>query len=358
MAKTGRAFFQRAILGSMLLCITVFLFFSEGQAETANEPGIFITGGEITEAPPESPAEIPVWDVSIDIIGINDIIFQPETGPVNVEETIVKDAATHHDLDKLRDFDYLITQFYASDYNTGLLPGDIDVDLFLRTDLTIDDAPGPKVLIFHTHSTEMYADSILRETAYATDPMEGVMGAGAELAKILKEKHGIAVLHHVGRYDIVNGMAQISGAYERMEPSVRQLLADNPSIKMAIDLHRDGLRDGVPPMVADINGQQTARLMFVNGLSRTKQGENHYPVPWLENPYLTENLLISFRMQLAANEYYPGLMRKVYLKPYRYSLHVLPHTLLVEAGAQNNTKQEAYAAMALLADVIAKVLKT
>jgi stage II sporulation protein P len=345
----------------MLLCLTVILFLSEGQAEPAGVPEENIFFEEIKEEPQPGPADVPLWDVPAetveDIIGINDIIFQPETGPVDAEETIVKDAATYHDLDKLRDFEYLVTQFYASDHNTGLLPGDIDADLFLQADLKTDGAAGPKVLIFHTHSTEMYADSFLRETAYATDPMEGVMGAGAELARALTEKHGIEVLHHVGRYDIVNGKAQLSGAYERMEPAIRQLIADNPSIKLVIDLHRDGLRDGVPPMVTEINGQPTARLMFVNGLSRTKQNDIFSPVPWLENVHLTENLMLSFRMQLAVNEYYPGLMRKVYLKPYRYSLHMHPHTLLVEAGAQNNTKQEAYNAMGPLAEVIAKTFE-
>ena len=357
MTKTGRAFFQRAMLGLMMLCFTVFLIFSEGSAEPGGPVEILQSEEEPTEALEEMEQAPPAFDAPVDVIGINDIIFQPETGPVNVEETLVQDAATPGDLEKLRDFDYLTTQFYAADNNTGLLPGDIDADLFLQTDLTLDGTPGPKILIFHTHSTEMYADSMLRETAYATDPMEGIMGAGAELTRILTERHGIAVLHHTGRYDIVNGVSQIAGAYERVEPVVRQLLADNPSVTLAIDLHRDGLRDGVPPMVTEINGRQAARLMFVNGLSRTKQGDSFQPVPWLENPYLTGNLLISFRMQLAANEQYPGLMRKVYLKPYRYSLHMLPHTLLVEAGAQNNTKQEAYAAMELLADVIAKVLK-
>jgi stage II sporulation protein P len=61
-------------------------------------------------------------------------------------------------------------------------------------------------------------------------------------------------------------------------------------------------------------------------------------------------------MQLSANERYPGFARKVYLKPYRYSLHMLPKTLLVEVGAQNNTKQEALNAMEPLAEILAKVV--
>jgi stage II sporulation protein P len=342
--------------------MAVLLLWLEGHAETAatqpmqpaphEAPENAAPHGEASE---DYGAVISPWDNPPDIIGLNDIVFQPETGPIDVEESFVKDAVTPQDVEKLRDFEYLTRQFFMSDANTGLLPSDINVDAFMQADLTIDMAePGPKILIFHTHSTEMFSDSIIRETAYATDPMEGVMGVGRELAKILTERYGIEVLHHTGRYDIVNGKAQISGAYERMETPLRQLLEDNPSIQLAIDLHRDGLREGVPPMLTDINGNPAARIMFVNGLSRTRRGDVSAPVPWLENPYVTENLNLSFRMQLHANELYPGFTRKVYLKPYRYSLHLLPKTLLVEVGAQNNTKQEAYNAMAPLAEILAQ----
>jgi stage II sporulation protein P len=270
---------------------------------------------------------------------------------------LVKEALTRADWEKLYDFDYLLHHFYLAETNTGLMQTDIDIGSFLDTKLSLaSGVPGPKILIFHTHSTEMFADSRLREPTAETDPMEGVMGAGRYLAELLTNQYGIETLHHTGRYDIFNGKAQITGAYERMEPSIRRILAANPSIRLVIDLHRDGLREGVPPMVTEINGKPTARIMFVNGLSRTRKGEVHTPVPWLPNPYINENLMLSFQMQLHANQLYPGFARKVYLKPYRYSLHMLPLSLLVEVGAQNNTKQESLNAMEPLAEILAQVV--
>ena len=46
----------------------------------------------------------------------------------------------------------------------------------------------------------------------------------------------------------------------------------------------------------------------------------------------------------------------IYLKGYRYNLHYLPKSLLVEVGAQTNTYQEVQNAMEPLADVLDKVL--
>ena len=61
-------------------------------------------------------------------------------------------------------------------------------------------------------------------------------------------------------------------------------------------------------------------------------------------------------MQLEANKRFPGLMRKILIKPYRYSLYMRPKSLLVEVGAQTNTVVEAKNAIEPLADVLAKVI--
>ena len=61
-------------------------------------------------------------------------------------------------------------------------------------------------------------------------------------------------------------------------------------------------------------------------------------------------------MQILANKLYPGLNRKIYVNAYRYSLNMLPKSLLIEVGAQTNSKQEALNAIDFLADILAKVL--
>ena len=62
-------------------------------------------------------------------------------------------------------------------------------------------------------------------------------------------------------------------------------------------------------------------------------------------------------MEVAAETFYPGFTRRIYLKGYRYNMHLCPKSMLVEVGAQTNTLEEAMNAMEPLADIIDKVIK-
>ncbi|MCL2577594.1 MAG: stage II sporulation protein P [Defluviitaleaceae bacterium] len=251
---------------------------------------------------------------------------------------------------QLSDFNYLTRNIFLVDPRTKLLETDIDAAEFLAKDFTIDTSEGPQVLIIHAHSMEMFADSD------PSDPFTGVFGVGRRLAEILEQQHSLEVLHHTERFDVVNGIPNRQGSYERLEPAVRRILADNPSIQVVIDLHRDGVGAHVAPMVTYIEGERAAQIMFVNGLSRRYRSGVITPVNYLPNPYQRENLAFSMNLQLAANQMYPGLARRVYLLEFRYSLHMAPRSILLEVGAQNNTFQEALNAVPAIANIIAAVV--
>ena len=172
---------------------------------------------------------------------------------------------------------------------------------------------------------------------------------------MLEEEYGIGVLHDKGQYDVVNGQGQITGAYERMEPPIREILKKYPSIAVCIDLHRDGVAEGTR-LVTEIEGKSCAQVMFFNGLCRLNKNGVPQPISGLENPYLKENLAFSLQMKTAAERLYPDFTRKIYLNAYRFSLHMLPRSTLIEVGAQTNTKEEAWNAMKPLAEVLASVL--
>lgn len=249
-------------------------------------------------------------------------------------------------MDKLRDYNYLLSKFYTVDSTTMTNSDQLNADKFMAKNMKISqDTTGPKVLIFHTHSQEAFADSI------AGDVSTSIVGMGAYLAERLNEK-GIETLHHDAVYDLVNGKLDRSNAYELSEIGVREILNQYPSIEVVIDLHRDGVREDMH-LITEIDGKQTARIMFFNGLSRTKTNGD---ISYLYNPYIQDNLAFSFQMQLTAESMYPGLARKIYLKGYRYSLHMMPKSLLIEAGAQTNTVEELRNAMDLLAEILNQVL--
>ena len=56
-------------------------------------------------------------------------------------------------------------------------------------------------------------------------------------------------------------------------------------------------------------------------------------------------------------ELFEGFTKPIYLKGYRYNLHLKERSLLIELGNENNTVEEAMNAAAPLAKVIADVLK-
>ncbi|MDR1067047.1 MAG: stage II sporulation protein P [Clostridiales bacterium] len=283
-----------------------------------------------------------------EVLGVDDIVFQHETPGADTYDNFGKENFTIDDVGELRDLAALKSKFYIVDNRTGLSEDLFNVDKFLQADLVINEkAKGPKILVFHTHGNEKYADS--------AGQGDGVIGFGEALCGILNEKYGIETLHDTSSFDVINGQSHILGAYERMEPVIKKILADNPSVQVAIDVHRDGVDESVR-LVSDVDGKPTAQLMFFNGLSKQyKEGELQ-DIKSLPNKHRETNLAFSFRMQMAANALYPGITRKVYLNAFRYSLHMLPKSLLVEVGAQTNVEEEALNAAEPLADILASVI--
>lgn len=244
---------------------------------------------------------------------------------------------------KLQEFDYLRQNFYQVDNTTTIGSDQLDANKLLAKDLKLkSNVKGPQILIYHTHSQEGYKDTTPGDASMT------IVGVGDYLETLLENKYGIEVLHHKGVYDMPNR----DNAYSNALPELEKILQETPSIEVVIDLHRDGVPEN-RHLVTEIDGKPTAKIMFFNGLSRTtSQGELSY----LSNPYIADNLALSFQMQLAAAEYFPDLTRKIYLKGYRYNLHLCPKSMLVEVGAQTNTFEEARNAMEPLAAILSYVL--
>lgn len=260
----------------------------------------------------------------------------------NAKWFVPAEQVMEYDWASMEDYETLLSTFYAID-SQALAGSDLlNLESLRGKDLTIDKtAPGPQILIYHTHSLEAFADSV------PGDRSQTIVGVGDFLTQLLEEEYGYSVLHHTEEYDTVR-----DDAYAKSLPAIEQLLAENPTIQVVIDLHRDA---GSPDrnMVVDINGKKTARFMFFNGISRSKKTGD---IAYLANPNLEENLAFSFQMQVKAGEYYPGLTRKIYIKQYRYNMHFRGRTLLIELGDENNTVEEAMNACYPIAHLLDMVL--
>ena len=249
-------------------------------------------------------------------------------------------------MERLNDFEYLVSNFYTVDSVTYINPSELNASELLGKDLRIDlSTGGSKILIYHTHSQETFADS-------DNDPSTSIVGIGRYLTEILNNKYKIPTMHHEGVYDLINGKLDRSEAYEFAKPEVEQILAENPSIEVVIDLHRDGVAD-TTHLVTEINGKPTAQIMFFNGLSRTRVNGD---LAGMANPYLQDNLAFYLQMKIAAEQKNPAFARRNYLRGYKYNMDLMPRMLLIEAGAQTNTVEEMRNAMEVLADLLNSVL--
>ena len=247
-------------------------------------------------------------DVAVEDRETYEMILSRQAGDENKTDEAVQTDGTAKkpdiSLEKLKDFDYLMGHFYTVDSSTSVDPEQLNAQTLLGKDLTIDQSgEGPKVLIYHTHSQEAFADSRKGEER------DTIVGVGEYLAQLLNETYQIPTLHHKGVYDLIDGKLDRSRAYELALPEVEKILKENPGIEVVIDLHRDGVGDSTH-LVEEINGKPTAQIMFFNGMSRTKANG---PIEYLKNPYIEDNLAFSLQMQLAAQKY-PGFTRRIYLE--------------------------------------------
>ncbi len=276
---------------------------------------------------------------------------QSETQDGSLLQILPRDPArepvTILDEASLRDYNYLLNNFFAVDPSTTPLESQINYDSLMSRDLSLTtDNSKPQILIYHTHSQEAFIDSV------EGDVNDTIVGVGNRLTEILTDTYGYNVIHHTQVYDMIDGELDRNRAYTLAAPDIQQILDENPSIEVVIDLHRDGV-DG-HKFVKEIDGKPTAQIMFFNGLSRTaRNGE----IDYLPNPYIEDNLAFSFQLQLKAAQHYPGWTRNIYLQSLRYNLHMRPKSLLIESGTQLNTVEEELNAMEVLADILNQVLR-
>ena len=244
---------------------------------------------------------------------------------------------------------YLLEKLYIVDSTTSVKKSMFPVKKLLSEDMSLAKSPDgkdgkPQILVYHTHAvSEGFADG-------KTGKNHKIAEVGEELCKVLRKK-GYSVLHDTSDYDMVNGKLDRSKAYAKALTNLKRILEANPSIQVIIDLHRDGIGSN-DKALTNINGRKTARIMFFNGLSRNSKKE----IKYLKNDNLFGNLSFSLKLKLKAMELYPGFTKPVYLKGYRYNLHLKKRSMLVELGNQNNTFEEALNATKPLADIIDGVL--
>lgn len=211
----------------------------------------------------------------------------------------------------------------------------------LDWDLTGD---APKVLILHTHATESYTrqpgEIYEEDSDYRTfNASYNMLSIGEELTRVLTAG-GISVLHDRTLHDYPS----YNGSYDHARQTIRAYLEAFPSITMVIDLHRDAMdfeQDPQLTTLATVGGQRSAQLMLVAGTDHN-----------VSYSHWEENLAMGVKLTAILEKMYPGITRPIQLRPQRFNLDMTPGSLLVEVGANGNTRQEAVTAVRALGAAI------
>ena len=122
------------------------------------------------------------------------------------------------------------------------------------------NSPEPQVLIMHTHATECYrmSQGLWADPAggaRTTDRASNMCAVGRVMADTLNAA-GIHTLHD----ETLNDYPSYNGSYANSRAVVQQYLAQYPSIKVVVDVHRDAIENAegarMAP-VAEIQGQKS-----------------------------------------------------------------------------------------------------
>ena len=209
-------------------------------------------------------------------------------------------------------------------------------------------AEGAQILIIHTHSSEAYTPAGLdkyeaSDEARTEDTQYNIVRVGDELTAVL-ENAGLHVIHDRGIYDYPS----YTGSYTRSAQAIANWLADYPSIRMVIDVHRDALGENgtVYKTMAEEDGVCASQVMMLIGTDESGLAHSGW----------RDNLALAVYLQQAVSTAHPTLMRPVQLVPQRYNQHLSPGSMILEVGSSGNTLQEALAAVRLFGESAAPAL--
>lgn len=222
----------------------------------------------------------------------------------------------------------------------------IDIEKLLKEPLNIKfDKKGPKVLVYHTHTSESYVPkaSDLDKKAipsFSSDTRYSVVRVGEELTKNLK-KYGIDVLHNGTVHDTVR-----DAAYGVAIKTLEKYKKSYPSVKVYLDIHRDAASDTKKlRLTKKINGKDAAQIMFVVGTNGN-----------LPHPDWQENLKFALKLQQKLNDKYPGLARPIWISKNRYNQHVSDEAIIIEVGGDGNLISECLESTKYLAEALNEVM--
>lgn len=305
---------------------------AEQEPETSSE-ATDETPSEASQSPAVDASEIPENQQPPDDYSI------PEEyqGPIIEEDMSVSDTTGY-------------LSFGAGVIKNSTSLSDEEAQQYLEAENPVQiDSDGPQVLIMHTHATESFepydtGTYDTRHTWRTTDNTQNIVAAGEVMAEAIRS-YGIEVLHDETQHDYPS----YNGSYDRSAETVKGILAQYPSIKVVLDIHRDAIISGdtVTAPVVESDEGTAAQVMIISGCD---DGTMDYP-DW------RENLAFAIDLQQQMEADHPGFTRPVLFDYRFYNQNLTTGSLLIEVGGHGNTLSQAKLAGEWIGESLAALLK-
>ena len=235
--------------------------------------------------------------------------------------------------------------------NTSVSSADIAAEITNPLPFAVEwNSPDPQILIMHTHATEDYRLSAglwyrPGDGSRTTDRDLNMCAVGRVMADTLNAA-GLNTLHD----ETLNDYPSYTGSYANSRTVVQQYLAQYPSIKVVLDVHRDAIEreNGTRcAPVCTIDGRQAAQVMIICGCDNGTS---------VQLPAWRQNLRFAAAWERSMEAKYPGLTRPVLFSYRFYNQDLTTGSLLIEIGGHGNNLNEALYAGYLAAQGLADAL--
>ncbi|HEY8346604.1 MAG TPA: stage II sporulation protein P [Symbiobacteriaceae bacterium] len=203
----------------------------------------------------------------------------------------------------------------------------------------------PLVGIYHTHDWESYISEFptlkvekpedLLQIQSEDHTRRTVKDLGLNLALRLKEQ-GITTVYA----DATHQRLGYNYAYTASRETARQILREHPSVKILLDIHRDGAW-GLDTTTM-VRGQRVAQVRCIIGRNQPR---------WEENKAFCDRLMERL------DQMYPGMALPTRVQEDRYNQDLLPGAILLEIGGALNHFDEADRAVTYLSEALAALIR-
>lgn len=185
----------------------------------------------------------------------------------------------------------------------------------------------PRLLIYHTHTTESYlaSEKDTTKSAFNMDLAKNVCAVGNVIKEELEKNYGIAVIHD----ETMHNVGDYNGAYKKSGITVDKYLKAYGDFDLVIDIHRDGIKNK-NLVTTKINGENVAQIMFVMAKGNPRYAKQ-------------KNLVDS--MIGISNKIYPNLLKNLEISTVNrgiafYNQNKSDNAVLIEVGTYTNTINE------------------